>query len=57
MLWVSLVLEGVPISMAPGHHNNALGTARQNIEASGRAALEQSMMFRPQEEDSERAKP
>lgn len=45
------------MGVALGQQHIALGTARQSADAGGRAALEQSIMFVPQKEDSERAKP
>lgn len=52
-----LLLPGVSMGLGLGQHHTSLGTARQSAESGGRAALEQSMMFKPQSRDSERAKP
>ncbi|CAM9093749.1 unnamed protein product [Ectocarpus sp. 4 AP-2014] len=49
--------SGVSMGLGLGQHHTALGTARQSAESGGRVALEQSMMFKPQSRDSERAKP
>lgn len=43
------------LGLGPNH--TASVAARQSAEIGGRAALEQSMMFKPQAHDSERAKP